>query len=89
MSNKFYEERTVVFRATNTENALNIAEKEAIEYAKNIGDIKFMGYSETFKLTDNELDSGTEVYSCMRYSDLDASSYVKRFMKTGNEVNLD
>lgn len=90
--NRFYEERTVMILANNHDEAIDKAEEYANGYVLSLGDMEFSGYSETFKLVDDDIGNiveFSEVYSCMRYSNLSPEQYVKRFLKTGDEVNLE
>ena len=89
--NKFYEERTILVMASSGAEALDKGESDAHRVESNLGDVKYAGYAETFKIVDEDIGDVIEyceVFSCMRYSNLNAKDYVKRFLETGDEVNL-
>jgi hypothetical protein len=80
--NKLYEERVVLIAANSFDEAITKAEKEAETYASNT-DLTYLGYVNVFELYHNKFEDGTEVYSLMRESELDADSYINRFFDTG------
>ena len=80
-----YEERVVLFRAKDFDDALLMAEKEAEGYATDLGDTEYLGYANAFALFEQRLRSGTEVYSLMRDSKLSAKAYFRRHCITGSE----
>jgi Domain of unknown function (DUF4288) len=79
-----FEERIVLFRAADFEEALERADAEALEYAKSAR-CSFTGYVTLYELADEELGDGVEVFSLMRDSDLAADDYIARFFDTGAE----
>lgn len=83
-----YEERITLWNATTFERALELAEREADEYAsemnitaKRCGLLQAYWLADEFKLT----KQGTEVYSLLRESDLAPKAYLKAFFDTGYE----
>lgn len=82
--NKLYEERVVILRAASFDDAIDKAEKEAGNYAAE-REMKYLGFVSVFKLFDEEIADGAEVYSLMRESELDANAYLDRFYDDGSE----
>ena len=83
-----YEERITAWNADSIEAAIDLAEKEAKEYADDgyDGDEAldlFQGYW-LFDET-NLIADGTEVFSLLRESDLEPVSYINQFFDTGYE----
>jgi hypothetical protein len=81
-----YEERVIIVRAESAEDALGQAERYSKEYE---GDTRqYTGYAMLFHIFDEDgpcLGPGVEVFSLVRYSDLDVDDYLDRFHDTGNE----
>lgn len=86
--NKLYEERITLFKAVNNEEALRKAEQDAEEVCEALEGYAYVGYAETFHLFEDRPEEGTEVYSTLRESNLDAKEYVKRYVRTGAEVGF-
>lgn len=82
--NKLYEERVVLFDANSFDEAITKAEKEAETYASNTN-LTYLGYVNVFALYNNKIEDGTEVYSLMRESELEADVYIDKFFDTGSE----
>src|SRR5882724_9356878 len=66
-----YEERVVLVRANDFDEAIRLAEIEANNYAGDDEDCTFTGFMNVFHIYDKKIGDGTEVYSLMRTSDLD------------------
>lgn len=81
---KIYEERVVLFVAKSFNNAIKKAEKEADEYS-NANQMKYLGFVNVFKLFEQSITNGTEVYSLMRESKLNGRKYLNSFFDTGKE----
>ncbi|WP_142118626.1 hypothetical protein [Rarobacter faecitabidus] len=80
----FYEERVVVFRATDFEDAIAQAERESNEYAEVLENTTATGFLQAYRMFD-ELQAGAEVYSLIRESDLELDDYLDRFFDNGLE----
>ncbi|MFE9191045.1 hypothetical protein ACFYL6_15660 [Micromonospora sp. NPDC007208] len=78
-----YEERITIWRATNFDTAIALAEAEATEYTEDI-DRAYLGFAQVHHLFD-EPGHGAEIYSLMRDSALPADAYLDRFFDTGDE----
>lgn len=78
-----YEERIVLFRANSFEHAIELAEEEAQRYCEGLNDGKwqtrFEGFIDVFHLFDSNVGHGTEIYSNMRESELDAKEFIDRY----------
>ena len=83
---RYYEERVVVFRAGNFEEALHLAEVDAIEYCEMLGDCKFLGLMQAFKSSSEKLTEGSEVFSLIRSSKLRPKKYLSRYFDSGAEI---
>lgn len=84
-SNSFiYEERIVLIRAESDDEAIVLAEKNAIEYAKET-DCEYLNFATSFHLFEENVVSFTEVYSEMRGSNLESNEYLDYFYDTGCE----
>ena len=81
-----YEERITLWRARSTEEAIERAEAEALEYAAGIeeGPDSYTGLAQCYRLGDEPGD-GAEVFSLMRDSNLKPDAYLDRFFDTGAE----
>jgi hypothetical protein len=78
-----YEERITLWHVESAEEAIDRAEAEAQEYPAAGGDT-YLGLAQSFLLECEPVD-GAEVFSLMRYSELDATPYLARFFSTGDE----
>jgi len=80
-----YEERFVLFRAESGEEAVRMAEEEARAYGIHTAGIEYVKLIDVFHLFDDQVGAGSEVYSQMRTSHLDACEYIDRYFDTGEE----
>ncbi len=78
-----YEERITLWRAADFDEAIALAEAEAIEYASMV-ETRYLDYAEAYHLFD-DVGHGAEVFSQMRDSSLSPDDYVERFFDTGAE----
>jgi hypothetical protein len=76
-----YEERITLWRAASWDEAFRLAEAEAQEYASS-DDCVFITATDAFHLFDESVGAGTEVWSTMRGSGMDADTYKKTFCAT-------
>jgi hypothetical protein len=83
-----FEERIVLLRAGDFEEALERAEAEALRYAEQVGGT-YTGYASVFEIAEEQLGDGSEVFSLMRDSDLEADDYIDHFFATGDERQAD
>ena len=79
-----YEERVVLFAATSLDDAIAQAELEATDYCCD-SDTKSMNYFMAYELVEDKVVSGSEVFSLIRDSDLDADDYIDLHFDTGRE----
>jgi hypothetical protein len=83
---KPYEERITVWRATSIEEAVEFAEKEAVDYAESGYEMTYLGFAQGFALDEEvEPGHGVEVFSLIRDSELPQAEYLDRFFDTGEE----
>lgn len=76
-----YEERITLWKAENFEHAIQLAEEEALEYADD--SCEFLGLSQAYAMYDEAVESGIEVFSLLRESDLEAEQYLDAFFDSG------
>ena len=81
----WFEERVVLFRATNFDDAITKAEAEAAIYCGTRGNTIYLGFVDVFHLFDEKVGSGTEVFSLMRESGLTNKKYLDHFYDDGKE----
>ncbi|HEV7624571.1 MAG TPA: hypothetical protein VGO26_10560 [Amnibacterium sp.] len=84
-----YEERVVLFDAVDEAAAFKLAEAEVADYCSYLEGAKPLGLCQLYVMDDEPVTSGTEVFSLMRTTHLKPSAYVKRFFKTGDELERD
>ena len=82
---RVYEERVVLIKAENLDEAIERAEKEAKEYAQNLEGCVYLDFVNVFHIYDESIEDGTEIYSLMRDSKLSKNKYLNRFYDTGKE----
>jgi len=80
---KLYEERITLWQAANIDEAIQLAESEAADYASD-GD-KYLGLAQAYALYDEVQSQGVEVFSLLRESDLGPDAYLRLFFNTGTE----
>jgi hypothetical protein len=78
-----YEERITIWQAPDVDVAIEMAEAEAQAYAT-VNEIQFNGFVQAYAMID-ELESGAEVFSLGRTSELSEEEYLTRFFHTGAE----
>jgi hypothetical protein len=86
-SRSSFEERIVLWRADTLDHAIEQAERDAEEYARDL-DIRYAGLAQAYGPLYDDPDVGVEVFSLMRDSALDAPDYLARFFDTGAERQL-
>ena len=78
-----FEERITIWLAPDVDTAIELAEGEAQAYAE-VNEIQFNGFVQAYAMID-DLQSGAEVFSMGRTSDLSEDDYLTRFFHTGAE----
>jgi hypothetical protein len=82
---KPFEERITLWRARSLDHAIELAEQEAEEYAKENG-FADLDLSQAFAISEgSEIGNGTEIFSLLRDSDLAPDEYLDTFFSTGAE----
>jgi hypothetical protein len=82
--NNLYEERITLWSANTADEAIEMAEKEAMRYSKK-NNIEFIGLSQLYHLFENRIRNGTEIVSLMREHNYSANKYIDRYFDTGFE----
>jgi len=86
MSRPSYEERVILIRASSDAEAIAEAERRSTKYEDDT--THYTGYLMAFNIFDESgpgIGEGVEVFSSIRYSDLDTDAYLNRFYDTGDE----
>lgn len=84
-----FEERVVLFRAANFEDAIAKTETEANRYCSAVENVVYLDFVSVYYLPEETVGDGTEIYSLMRDSDLSDKEYLARFHDGGYERWLD
>ena len=79
---QLYEERITLWQATSVEEAIALAEGEALEYAGD--EDEYLEIAQAYQLYEGPAQ-GVEVFSLMRSSDLEPDAYLDAFFDTGAE----
>jgi hypothetical protein len=81
-----YEERITVWRTSSADEAIVLAEAEALQYATEIEESPrtYLGLAQAYHLFD-EPGHGAEVFSLIRDSSLEPDEYLDTFFDTGSE----
>jgi hypothetical protein len=80
-----FEERITLWRSRSLGHAIELAEREAEEYAEENG-LEYLRFSQAYAIAaGSEIGSGTEVFSLLRDSDLVPDEYLGTFFSTGGE----
>ena len=79
-----YEERITLWHTADFEEAIELAELEAKQYAADLGGSEYAGLAQVYALADAP-GHGTEVFSLMRDSELGVNDYLDAFFDTGQE----
>ncbi|MFF0723057.1 hypothetical protein [Micromonospora sp. NPDC003816] len=87
-ASQVYEERLTLWRAEAFDEAIALAEDEALGYAAEQSDMEFVGLAQAYRLF-SEPGNGAEVFSLVRASALDPPAYLTRFFDTGEERQAD
>jgi hypothetical protein len=80
-----FEERVVLFRATDLDDTIAQAESEAAEYCRVTSGMEYLGFVDAYYIGVETIGHGTEVYSLMRDSNLSNKDYLDHFYDDGKE----
>lgn len=81
---RLYEERITLWQSATAEEAIALAEAEAVDYASTLDGDEYLGLAQSYELSDLP-GHGAELYSLMRDSPLDSETYLDTFFSTGDE----
>ena len=81
----WYEERVTLWRATSLDEAIELAEAEADQYAAE-NECESTGLFQAFHIFTSEIGVGTEIFSLIRGSGLEVDGYLEAFFATGSEL---
>jgi lauroyl/myristoyl acyltransferase len=84
-----YEERITLYRARDGKEAIDKAEEETKQVCEALEGYSYTGYAEAFHLFDEEFNDGVELYASLRKSKLSSADYVKKFVRTGEEIGFE
>lgn len=80
-----YEERIVLLKADDFDDAVRRAEEDARMYADSLEDVEILLSIDVYHLFVDSVGDATEVFSLIRDSDLGPDEYISRFFQTGSE----
>jgi len=80
-----YEERVIVLRADDLNEAVRRAEDEAKQYATSLEGVEFTGFVAAYDTGEDEITDLTEVYSILRDSDLQSDAFLDRYYDDRSE----
>ena len=82
-----FEERFTLWLATSLDDAIQRAEREALVYASDdqVHDIVFIGLTQACDIGEERPESGSELFSLLRDSQLPKEEYLAQFFDTGSE----
>ena len=85
-----YEERITTWLAENEDEAIQLAETEAYDYANSLSQgsehpVEYIHYCMAYSTQEEQFASGLETFSLMRDSDLNPDEYIDSFYDTGSE----
>lgn len=81
-----FEERIILVKAKNFDDAFNKTEKEAIEYCEELVGVEYLNFCNAYHIAESRIDDLTEIYSLITASDLDQNNYIKNHYDTGGEI---
>jgi hypothetical protein len=80
-----FEERITLWRAHSLDEAIEMADREAREYAAD-SELEYLRLTQGYQLDlESNIDNGTELFSLLRDSNLSPEDYVNTFFSTGTE----
>lgn len=82
---RLYEERIILVRAADGNDAIAKAEEEAASYERDLDGVEFLEFAQTYGPLDGEPGEGVEIFSLMRRSRMAPDPYVTRFFDSGRE----
>jgi len=82
-----YEERLTLWQAATLEEAVLLAEAEAVRYAESNG-FEYTGLAQGYSMLEAPAP-GAEIFSLLRRSPLEPGGYLDRFFDTGDEQQQD
>jgi len=79
-----YEERVTLWRAGSFDDAIELAEEEARQYAGDLTDVSYLDLAQCYELGESP-GHAAEVFSLIRESPMAANDYLDSFFDTGRE----
>jgi hypothetical protein len=79
-----YEERITLWQASSLDHAIEQAEAEALAYSGLVAS-EYLRIAQAYWIGTEQPSRGSEVFSLLRESDLDADDYLDSFFDTGHE----
>lgn len=79
-----YEERITLWEASDEDQAIEYAEKEAKDYAEDT-DSEYLGFAQCYHTYEEKIGNGSEIFSLIRESKLKDEEYLNTFFDTGFE----
>jgi hypothetical protein len=82
--NHLYEERITIWKVESFDQAIELAEKEAEEYA-NDNDCEYIDLAQAYHLYEKTIGNGSEICSLMREHNYTPKKYLDRYFDTSHE----
>ena len=84
VKSNLYEERITLWRAHSFDEAIELAEKEAFKYAEDC-ECEYLGFAQAYHLYEENIESGSEIFSLMREHNYSPKKYLDRYFDTNYE----
>lgn len=82
-----YEERILLVKASDFDEAIRKAEKEAAEYCNDLdNNIEYLKFCNAYHIPESEIQDGIEIYSLITKSELNKTDYINTHHDTGGEL---
>jgi len=82
-----YEERILLIKANDFDEAIKKAEKEAIDYCSDLGEeVEYLKFCNAYHTGENDINDKTEIYSLITKSEMSKERYIATYYDTGGEL---
>ena len=82
-----YEERILLVKANDFDEAIEKAEKEAADYCNDLGEeVEYLKFCNAYHIAESRINDKTEIYSLITKSELDKADFINTHYDTGGEA---
>ncbi len=82
-----YEERILLVKAKDFDEAIEKAENEALEYCDELGkDVEYLKFCNAYHISESKIGNKTEIYSLITKSDLNKTDFINTHHDNGGEL---